>query len=75
MKRFIIMYVYISVLNPHFFWRIRIQAKILRIRILGYLGGKGKKYFFSFFHVSDDSEQLSKNFEQKMFKFFRLQMA
>ena len=62
-----ITYILCRVSDPHFFLRIRIQAKIFmrirfrfRIRILGVsregAGGKGKKwFFFSFFHVSDDS--------------------
>ena len=31
---------------------------------------KMKNFFLSFFHVSDDSEQLSKNFQKKNLKIF-----
>ena len=54
--------------GPAFFLRIRIRAKIfLRIRIRGV---KEKMFFFSFLHVSDESEQLFKNFEKEFMKKF-----
>ena len=53
----------ISVSDSRVFLRIRIRAKIfMRIRLLGV---KGKDDFFSFFHISDDSEQLLKNLKNK----------
>ena len=36
----------------------------------GIRGVKGKNDFFSFFHVSDDSEQLLKKFEKEFMKNF-----
>jgi len=59
--------------GPAFFLRIRIRAKIfLRIRIRGV---KEKNVFFSFFHVSDDSEQLFKKFEKEFMKKFSAPIA